>query len=1022
MLYDGKDGEFDIKLFQNPTAQYRAAPFWSWNCKLDKNLLTEQIEILKEMGFGGFNMHSRSGMATKYLGDEFMQRIEDCCRKAESENMLAWLYDEDRWPSGLAGGYVTEDKRYRQRVLCFSEKAARFMPKADALKNGGAYLLAVYDIELDKNGFLKSYRTIGESDCALGIKRYAYVKPADEHTMFNGQTYLDTLSKDAVKKFIEVTHEKYKEKIGKYFGKTVPAIFTDEPQFAFIQNLPSSDSGADVNIAWTADFDKTYEERYAEIITEKLPEIFWDLPGGKISRTRYRYHEHSCERFTEAYAKQCGKWCSANNIAFSGHMLGESNLASQTRVIGEAMRAYKYFEIPGVDILYDNVELSTVKQVQSAAHQYGKKAVLSELYGATGWDFDFRSHKFQGDWQAALGITVRVPHLSWLSMKGQAKRDYPASINYQSPWYKEYKYVENHFARLNTVLTRGKPIVKLAVIHPIETLWVHLGPDDTSLDKRDDIDSGFLELTRYLSEGLIDFDFVSESLLPEQYRESDKKLIVGEMEYDTVLVPRCEMLRKTTVDILRRFQESGGKTVFVGKCPEYVDAEESKGVCGIYENSVKVDFNKNGILAALSDERNIEILKDGNRTERYVHTMREDGKFRWLFIAHSSRNPDLCTDDIATFDDAVIAVKGEYIPKLFNTVDAAIEDIDYETKDGKTYIYKKIYDFDSLLIRLEPGEGRYRSHCTEKQCLQTVDLNRCVSFERSEDNVLVLDFMSYSLDGVDWFSADEMRRIDKSCRRILNIPPSDGCSIQPWVIGENDGAHSVFLRCTVFSNFEADDVFIAGEEAESIAVNGENISLNPCGFYADRAISKYPMGKIKKGVNTIEIKSRISRTISLENYFILGDFDVKLRGCSAEICAPRRKIGFSDVTSQGMPFYGGNIRYRAAVDVAEISDVTVRVSRYRGALVKVYMDGLPLGIIAYPPYTLTAENVCPGGHVFEFELFGTRINTFGALHNCGDNHSSEPRTWETEGYGFSYEYVLKPVGIISAPVIEIRSR
>ena len=46
MLYDGKDGEFDIKLFQNPTAQYRAAPFWSWNCKLNKDLLTEQIEIL----------------------------------------------------------------------------------------------------------------------------------------------------------------------------------------------------------------------------------------------------------------------------------------------------------------------------------------------------------------------------------------------------------------------------------------------------------------------------------------------------------------------------------------------------------------------------------------------------------------------------------------------------------------------------------------------------------------------------------------------------------------------------------------------------------------------------------------------------------------------------------------------------------------------------------------------------------------------------------------------------------------
>lgn len=86
--------------------------------------------------------------------------------------------------------------------------------------------------------------------------------------------------------------------------------------------------------------------------------------------------------------------------------------------------------------------------------------------GVTNWDYDFRGHKFQGDWQAALGVTVRVPHLSWVSMNGEAKRDYPASISYQSPWYKEYKYVEDHFARVNTAMTRGKAVVRIGVIHP----------------------------------------------------------------------------------------------------------------------------------------------------------------------------------------------------------------------------------------------------------------------------------------------------------------------------------------------------------------------------------------------------------------------------------------------------------------------------------------------------------------------------------------------------------------------------
>ena len=52
------------KIIENPTAEYRAKPFWSWNGKLEKKELLRQIEILKEMGFGGFFMHSRTGLET----------------------------------------------------------------------------------------------------------------------------------------------------------------------------------------------------------------------------------------------------------------------------------------------------------------------------------------------------------------------------------------------------------------------------------------------------------------------------------------------------------------------------------------------------------------------------------------------------------------------------------------------------------------------------------------------------------------------------------------------------------------------------------------------------------------------------------------------------------------------------------------------------------------------------------------------------------------------------------------------
>ena len=47
-------------------------------------------------------------------------------------------------------------------------------------------------------------------------------------------------------------------------------------------------------------------------------------------------------------------------------------------------------------------------------------------------------HKAVGDWQALFGINLRCPHLSWYTMEGEAKRDYPASIFYQSAWWKDY--------------------------------------------------------------------------------------------------------------------------------------------------------------------------------------------------------------------------------------------------------------------------------------------------------------------------------------------------------------------------------------------------------------------------------------------------------------------------------------------------------------------------------------------------------------------------------------------------------
>lgn len=186
-------------------------------------------------------------------------------------------------------------------------------------------------------------------------------------------------------------------------------------------------------------------------------------------------------------------------------------------------------------MLYDSRELNTAKQAQSAVHQYGREGMLSELYGVTGWEFDFRGHKLAGDWQAALGVTVRVHHLTWTS-------------------------------RLNTVLSRGKAVVKVGVIHPIESYWLYWGNKEQTQGLRDEMDERFKKLTEWLLFGLIDFDFISESLwksqTPDDALLSDEAFSVGKMKYETILVPNCLTLRSSTLERLKVFQKKGEELSF----------------------------------------------------------------------------------------------------------------------------------------------------------------------------------------------------------------------------------------------------------------------------------------------------------------------------------------------------------------------------------------------------------------------------------------------------------------------------
>ncbi|MBO5059931.1 MAG: hypothetical protein J6C82_03355 [Clostridia bacterium] len=1024
MLYKkNKSEKLNDELFKNPTAEYRGTPFWAWNCELDKDTLAEQIDYLKAMGFGGFHMHTRSGMATKYLSDDFMELIKFCTQKAKDKDMLAWLYDEDRWPSGSAGGMVTKDRRLRQKYIYMStECAAEEVSKNEGIETGKPYLFACYDICLNEKGELVSYERIDRNQTAKGRKWYAYVTTAKERGWYNNQSYVDVLCDEAIDKFLEITHERYKEAVGEEFGKVVPAIFTDEPEFYFKNVLPYATDIGEPTMPWTTHIDTTYAEKYGLDLTLLLPEIFWELPNGKPSQARYFFHDHVCERFTRSFMDKCSKWCENNGIALTGHVMLEETLVSQTKGVGEAMRTYRSMGIPGMDMLCDAVELRTAKQVQSVVHQYGREAMTSELYGVTNWDFDFRGHKFQGDWQAAMGVTVRVPHLSWVSMKGSAKRDYPASINYQSPWFTEYPYVENHFARLNTALTRGKPLVKVGVIHPVESCWLHFGPSDVTSDAVRNLEESFKNITDWLAFGMIDFDYISEALLAEENIYKNGVLSMGEMDYSSVVVPNCETLRRSTLEKLKRFHASGGKLIFCGACPQYVDAVKCDDVRELYNSSKKAELSRKSLLDALADERFVEIRNiRGAQTDNLIHTLREDNGVLWLFVAHAKRPQNI---DVTEKEDLRIKISGEYIPVLYDTISGEKAEMCRSYENGYTVIERSIYCFDSLLMQLEKGKMEAKKKTEETEISERIPLFAAADYSVDEPNVLLLDMAEFKLDEGEFEPTEEILRIDKKCRLRLGFPMADGCDVQPWAVREKeDASHFVTLKFTFESDVEVGNIMLAAEAAEELVLNGKNVIPTISGYYVDKSIKKYLLPNIEKGTNTLTVKMPISKRISVESCYLLGEFGVSVCGTDKRIIKKPDKLFFGDITRQGFPFFGGNIRYRTAFEMDKKGDISVFTGKYRGAMIKVLIDGQEKGNIVYPPYNLKVTDIEKGKHEIELILYGNRANTFASLHNYSGSRWFGPGHWYAEdGKGWCYEYLLKETGILVSPQIIVYNK
>lgn len=518
-----------------PVDEYRPVVFWSINFALEEDELRRQIGEMKAFGLGGFVYHARAGLETEYLSEEWFRLVGVCLDEARRQGLRVWMYDEYGWPSGFAGGRLLREEKNR---ACYLEYAVRedYDPAA----------YAVYALE-------------------EGVPRLLCPgeRAAQYHTLYvrTSDAYADVLDPRVTEQFLALTHEQYYARFRESFGRELVGFFTDEPQF-YRYATP-----------FTRIAPEEYRARFGEDLKEGLLWLF--LKDARGYPFRVKYYNLLSALYCENFYRKLNDWCMAHGCQLTGHSIEENAFCAQMWGSADCAVTYLYEGVPAIDNLARRSDpFLSAKNVASVAAQTGRAHILTETFGCTGYGITPRALRAIAERQYVYGVNCMCQHLYNYSLAGQGKTDHPISFGRTLPWIAGYPAFNGYFARLGYLLGASQEEACVAVITPMESVYL----DYVRLDEQQtmtEVDGGYSAVIEDLRRAGIAYHLVDEKVLSCLGSVENATLKVGARAYTAVVLANCRELKESTVRLLREYLAQGGALKTMGTPPSYAEGEKA---------------------------------------------------------------------------------------------------------------------------------------------------------------------------------------------------------------------------------------------------------------------------------------------------------------------------------------------------------------------------------------------------------------------------------------------------------------
>jgi len=950
--------------FAAPPREYSSAPLWVWNDMLTEEQVVGTLRDLAGQKVRQAFVHPRPGLMTPYLSEDWFRLWKAALREAERLDMNIWIYDENSYPSGFAGGFVPEVMpESRGKGLEIREQESPI--KID--ENCVAVFKPVQDGYENVTKQAKAEGQLPQGKYLVASLRWAGVSP-----WHGGKFYVNLLTPGVTQKFLEITMDAYTRNIGDQYGKRVLGAFTDEPEILPAGGLP-----------WADDLPQVFQKRWGYDLMDNLPSLV--RPVGDWRRVRHNYEQVLLDLFIERWAKPYYEYCDRHGIEFTGHYWEHE--WPNCLMSPDNMAMYAWHQRPSIDTLMNQYDEGThaqfgnvrsVKELSSVANQLGRPRTLCEAYGAGGWDLRFEDMKRIGDWLYVLGVNTLDEHLSYITIRGARKRDHPQSFSYHEPWWRAYHVMAEYFTRLSMVMSQGQQVNRILVLEPTTTAWMYQG-DPARLNE---VGNRFQQMLIALERAQVEYDIGCEDIIARHGSADGARLKIGQRAYDTVVLPPLtENLNGRTMELLTACAEADGVVLCCGEAPSRVDGSTSDrgeaAAKGSGWKRVEASEVPGMLLARTKNEFAIE--RDNGDKGNLFHHRRviDDGEF--LLLVNTSI-------DAASAGSVISSAQGV---EHWDSASAKTSAYPFQKVDAGVKARFELPPCGSLLLFLSK-----KAATPAKQPARTVkaiEATGGLEIAPLEDNVLTLDYVDVTAQGetkknLYFYKASQFAFAKNGMERN---PWDSSVQFRDELIKKTFDAGSGFeatYRFTIEQRVpERLSIVIERPDLYTITCNGQPVSAEKGAWWLDKSFGKIDVAKAAKvGDNVVTIKaSPFTIYHELEPAYLLGTFTLT-PGDSGFVVVGGSKpsLALGSWKSQGYPMYATGVSYSRKFNIQKpTGQYVVELGKWYGSVAEVLVNGKSAGYVACQPWQCDVTKlVKAGANTVEVRVIGTLKNTLGPHH------------------------------------------